>query len=284
MRWKPFFTPVPSLTPDEARSLLAESPEGDVTILDCRQPGEYEQGHIAGAVLVPLAQIADRAGELDADKPLVCYCAVGGRSRMASQLLSGKGFTRVYNLSGGIEAWEGRRAYGDPLQGLELFPAAQPLADALVVAYGMEEALRVFYLERSAAAVDGPVRELFERLARIEEAHRESIYRRYVEATGQAVEREHFLARVIEPRLEGGMTVEDYQALFGPDWTSQDDVLILAMTIEAQALDLYLRAARQAAEESARRALMQIAQEEKSHLEQLGALIGTGTDLPTDLV
>ena len=49
MRWKQFFTPVQSMNPDEARAYLSDKTLQDVTILDVRQPGEYEEGHIPGA-------------------------------------------------------------------------------------------------------------------------------------------------------------------------------------------------------------------------------------------
>jgi rhodanese-related sulfurtransferase/rubrerythrin len=275
MRWKPFLTPVPAVSPDEAAEMIAARDERDLILLDCRQPGEYEQGHIAGAVLFPLADLADRASELDPQKPLICYCGMGARSRLAAQLLAGKGFQEVYNLSGGYEAWHGRRAFGDPERGLDLFPTEQPLEVSLIVAYGMEDALREFYEERARAVDSDEAAALFARLAEVEQAHRESIHRRYRETTGDQIDEETFAARVVEPRLEGGMAVGEYMALFQPDWNAPQEVIELAMTIEAQALDLYLRAARRAADPDTALNLSEIAHEEKSHLQQLGRLLDT---------
>lgn len=273
MRWKPFFTPVPAVTVDEAAHILQTRSEDELILLDCRQPGEYRQGHIAGAVLFPLSELADRAGELDPTKPVICYCGMGARSRMAAQILSGKGFQEVYNLSGGWDAWNGRRAFGDAEQGLELFPADQPLADSLIVAYGMEAALKEFYQQRAESIDSDEARSLFRALADAEQAHQHGIHQRYRDATGRDIDEETFAHKVVEPRLEGGLTVEEYMALFGPNWSAPGEILELAMTIEAQALDLYLRAARSAEDPEAALQLSEIAHEEKAHLERLGALL-----------
>ena len=73
MRWKQLFTPVQSIEPDEAREFMACHPEGSYTLLDVRQPGEYEQEHLPGAKLVPLPNLADSLKELDPQKPIVVY-------------------------------------------------------------------------------------------------------------------------------------------------------------------------------------------------------------------
>jgi len=52
---------------------MADRSSDDVTILDVRQPGEYEAGHIPGAKLIPLPDLADRLDEIDPDKPAVVY-------------------------------------------------------------------------------------------------------------------------------------------------------------------------------------------------------------------
>ena len=109
MRWKQFFTPVKSFNPKEAKDYIDRKTADDYTLLDVRQPAEYESEHIPGATLIPLPDLGSRLTEIDADKPAIVYCAIGGRSRVASQMLAGKGFKEVYNLSGGIKAWRPKR-------------------------------------------------------------------------------------------------------------------------------------------------------------------------------
>lgn len=106
MKWKQFLTPVQSFSNEEARTYMGERPREGYTLLDVRRLREYEKERIPGATLVPLPELPDRMGELDPDKPVLVYCAVGGRSRAAAQLLAGKGFKEVYNLKGGIKAWQ----------------------------------------------------------------------------------------------------------------------------------------------------------------------------------
>lgn len=79
-----------------------------VYVLDVREPNEYQICRIPGAVLIPLAQLPNRLGELpgagDA-RELIVHCKMGGRSAKAVKLLHEKGFTQARNLTGGILAW-----------------------------------------------------------------------------------------------------------------------------------------------------------------------------------
>ena len=91
-------------------------PEG-VTVLDVREPLEWQHGHIDGAVHIPLTQIPDRAAELPVDQQLLVVCKVGGRSSQATAFLREEGFEAI-NLAGGMIDWveAGRPmvAEGDP--------------------------------------------------------------------------------------------------------------------------------------------------------------------------
>lgn len=73
MRWKQLFTPVQSLETKEAQALMAGWSEGSYTLLDVRQPGEYEKEHLPGAILIPLPDLADAYSRLDPSKPIIIY-------------------------------------------------------------------------------------------------------------------------------------------------------------------------------------------------------------------
>ncbi len=77
-------------------------------VLDVREPDEYAAGTITGSRNIPLSAIAQRAGELSKHKakPVVVICQSGQRSAKATGQLQKEGFTEVYNLSGGINAWK----------------------------------------------------------------------------------------------------------------------------------------------------------------------------------
>jgi adenylyltransferase/sulfurtransferase len=77
----------------------------DVDLIDVREPAEWRMGHIPGARLVPLGQIAEEIPKLNPARETIVYCKVGGRSRHAARQLAEAGIRSVSNLSGGILAW-----------------------------------------------------------------------------------------------------------------------------------------------------------------------------------
>ena len=275
MRWKQFLTPVKSMNVDQAREYIHKKPPDELTLLDVRQPNEYEAGHLPGARLIPLPDILSRIGEIDSRKATVVYCAVGGRSRIAAQMIAAQGFSDVYNLSGGFKAWKGDAAFGAEEKGLELFTGNESVEETLVVAYSLEEGLRSFYLEMQDKVNNSDARNLFEKLSEIEVKHQERILDEYRKITGSSITREEFEKNIVVNALEGGLTTEEYANLFHPDWESVTDIIEVAMSIEAQALDLYLRASERSDEPQSQKVLRQIADEERTHLAQLGKLIET---------
>jgi len=75
------------------------------TLIDVREPNEYAYARIPGGVLKPLGDFHEWAQELDKDQEYVLYCHTGSRSWQAVYLLERMGFTKIYNLSGGIDSW-----------------------------------------------------------------------------------------------------------------------------------------------------------------------------------
>jgi hydroxyacylglutathione hydrolase len=90
---------LPQVSPDE---LAAEADTG--FLLDVRGESEWAGGHLAGATLIPLPELADRMGEVPSDRPVVVQCQSGSRSAIAASLLRARG-RRVRNLTGGYSAW-----------------------------------------------------------------------------------------------------------------------------------------------------------------------------------
>jgi sulfur-carrier protein adenylyltransferase/sulfurtransferase len=76
-----------------------------LTIVDVREPHEYQINRINGSVLIPLGDIPKRYVELDPSDEIVVQCKVGGRSAKAAEFLRSKGYANVLNLTGGILAW-----------------------------------------------------------------------------------------------------------------------------------------------------------------------------------
>jgi rhodanese-related sulfurtransferase len=93
------------LNPAEFESILSK--DKTVQLVDVRTPEEYAAGHIEGARLIDFydTDFATRIGKLDKNKPVLVYCAAGGRSASAAEQLNKMGFKKVYDLAGGMRAW-----------------------------------------------------------------------------------------------------------------------------------------------------------------------------------
>jgi sulfur-carrier protein adenylyltransferase/sulfurtransferase len=90
---------------DAAALRREQASGGTLTLVDVREPHEWASGTIDGARLIPLAELASRSGQIDANASVVVYCQKGSRSRRGAELLRSAGFTDVRSLTGGIEAW-----------------------------------------------------------------------------------------------------------------------------------------------------------------------------------
>jgi len=94
---------VDELSPRSLKQLMENGSE--LLLLDVREPFEHEVCSIDGSKLIPIGELERRLGELGRDDDIVVYCHVGIRSARAAEFLTGRGFTKVRNLTGGIRAW-----------------------------------------------------------------------------------------------------------------------------------------------------------------------------------
>lgn len=94
------------ITVDEAYKMIKKA-RGNLVILDVRNQSEYKLGHLYGAVLIPVYALEERISELQdyISTPIIVYCKAGSRSQTACEILASYGFTKVYNMLGGITAW-----------------------------------------------------------------------------------------------------------------------------------------------------------------------------------
>ncbi len=191
------------------------------------------------------------------------------RSRAAAAILADRGFDKVYNMQGGIEAWEGLVASGVPESGMAHFGDAERPDELALLAWLLEDGSREFYLRCGEFLKDEDARKLFHDLARAEENHEHAVgelYRSF--ATGKRVE--DSVPQEREHVMEGGMKVDE--ALV---WARDKEVrriLEMAIGLEANAYDLYLKLERKF-EGDAKKVFALLAGDEKKHLERLGALL-----------
>jgi rubrerythrin len=223
--------------------------------------------------MVPLGDLKEGTQDLDPEKPTLVYCAVGGRSRVAAQLLSGRGFKEVYNLSGGIKAFRGAKATGPQELNLDLVRGDESPRDMLKLAYGLERALGIFYEKCQEKGQDKELLDLFAKLGHVEDIHKKKVYERYTALVPEAPEMAVFEAGMEPSIMEGGFHLNDFLAANEPWLKNINEVLELAMMLEIQALDLYLRFAEKSQEEGTKQVLFTLADEEKVHVKSLAKLL-----------
>jgi molybdopterin/thiamine biosynthesis adenylyltransferase/rhodanese-related sulfurtransferase len=94
---------IPEISPHELKQRMDAGEPFE--LIDVREPFEYEIARIEGAKLIPLGEIAQRLDDLEREQPIIVHCHSGKRSAQAVRLLQQRGFAKVYNLGGGIDAW-----------------------------------------------------------------------------------------------------------------------------------------------------------------------------------
>ena len=92
------------ISPDDYVSRFQEG-DSDSMLIDVRTPGEYNSGHIAGSVNIPVDDLQRRLSQVPQNQPIIVYCRSGNRSAQAASILADAGYPDVYDL-GGIITWE----------------------------------------------------------------------------------------------------------------------------------------------------------------------------------
>jgi len=97
---------IADISTQDASALIEENP--DLIIIDVRRPSEFATGHIENAINLNYQSktFGDELNDLEKDKTYLVYCAVGGRSAYARDMMQGLGFMEVYNMTGGINQWK----------------------------------------------------------------------------------------------------------------------------------------------------------------------------------
>jgi sulfur-carrier protein adenylyltransferase/sulfurtransferase len=191
---------------------------------------------------------------------------------VAAQMLNGYGFKEVYNLKGGIKGWQGYKASGPEELNLDMVRGDETPAQIAALAIGMEESLKQFYQTLLAKAQDGDVRQLFTKMVEVSELHKQKFVEFYQNLEpGSDVA--GLLASVKTDVMEGGYRMDDFIRQNEPHMQTLLGALDIAMMLETQALDLYGRFAAKAEVAATKDFLLNVAQEEKTHLNMLGQLL-----------
>ncbi len=265
---------IESLSVEKAKEWVADKKEGEAVLLDVRQPEEYRTGHLPGALFIPLPNLIDKVGELDPEKAVLAYCRSGNRSRAAAAFLLSEGFSEVYSLDGGITAWNGHVATGDYTEGLILLKGRETAEELMSLALALEEGSRMFYTGIAGLTSDVEAKGIFTAIAEAEAKHKANILQAYTLVTGKDVSEDILSGEPLKGVMEGGVRVEDAIGYINKQGKALLEMLEIAMQVETNSLDLYIRMSREIGDVNAKNIFGSLIEEEKLHLSRLGKLLG----------
>ena len=141
------------------------------------------------------------------------------------------------------------------------------------MAYGLEAGLAEFYRRMAGNTPDLEVSALLEKLAGMEDIHKDRLFGLYADLEGGAPDRREFEAGTVTDAMEGGFTTETFIRKNRESMQTPSGVLEVAMMLETQGMDLYLRYAEKSEDLRAREVFYGLGEEEKVHMRLLGDLM-----------
>ena len=268
-----FFQKVKSVSPDEVRTIIKEKSTDEYCLLDVRQPGEYEQGHIPGARLVPLAELQSNLDKIQPDRMTIVYCRSGNRSRSGVGILNGAGLDDVYNMDGGILAYNGLIAAGPPEAGVFCFPDNMTPEELIAMSWYIEDGSQRYLESVKNLTQDQDVQVIFTSLIDHKIAHKGSLSQLFQKISEQTAG-DDFPTSVLQKPPHDVMAgcVSVPEAVKWSENKSISDILDLLMALEANTFDLYLKLGRQVESDRARSVFMELSEEEARHLEKIATI------------
>ncbi len=269
-----------NISAEALRSYIDQHEEKDYLLVDVRQPAEYAQSHIPGAKLVPLMNLESALPDLPSGQDIIFYCRSGNRSQAAAVIAAGSSTSlqKIFNLSGGIMAWDGKTLSDFPR--VQTFSDSKSPADMLLQSMDLEKGALRFYLDVLKTFADQPFVKIIKPLVRAEEAHARSIYRFWRSITENPPTFDELFASLTGDILEGGGNLHD--AISKVKAIEENLCLKLfetALEIEFRAYDLYRTMANRSPDDDARHVFLSIAQIEKDHMQLLAEAIAECPEL-----
>ncbi len=185
-------------------------------------------------------------------------------------MLSGLGFKEVYNLKGGMMAWEGLQATGPQELNMDLVRGDESPAEMVRLSYSMENGLQKFYENMQERTKNKAIQALFLKLVQIEQNHKKRLSELYAKMEAPEKALEGLESDSAQGMMEGGFSIEAFTQQNEPFLDTPHHVIEMAMMLETQALDLYLRFSQKTENKDTKVVLFRLADEEKAHLALLG--------------
>ncbi len=258
------------ITAKELNQFVKSHNEKEYLLVDVRQPDEYSEGHIPGAKFIPLNELVSDLSGLPANRDLIFYCHSGGRSLAAASIFFEEGITEktIYNLEGGILAWEGKTLKGFPK--IQVFDKTKAPVELLLTAMDLEKGAWRFYTYILDNISVDPIIPTLEQLSKAEIAHAKTVYGFWKKAASAPIAFDQLYESLGGEILEGGESlVEVLGYLENIEENRCLRILELALHIEYAAFDLYKTMAEQEKDQTVRDSFLSIAQAEKSHMRML---------------
>lgn len=198
------------------------------------------------------------------------------RSRSAATMLLGSGLKNVYSMEGGIRAWKGMVAHGLPEAGMAYFSPAANAEEVVGLAWALEEGSGLFYQGLSKHfSSDAEAQKMFSWLVAAEKNHEKHLLETYETLVGARPDfeklRVKFSDKLSGTVMEGGILVEEALAWVKDKGVSEG--LEVAIALEVNAYDLYVKMSRAIDDKQAREIFETLAEEEQVHLEKLSGLL-----------
>jgi rhodanese-related sulfurtransferase/rubrerythrin len=264
-----------NMTAEELKQFVQSNNEKDYLIVDVRQPEEYTDGHIPGAKFIPLNELVSDFSGLPQDRDLIFYCHSGGRSTAAASMSSEEKITekRIYNLTGGILAWEGKTLRGFPK--IRVFDKHKTAEDLLFTAMDLEKGAWRFYTHILENFDVDPIISFLKQLSTAEIGHAKIVYGFWKTVAHTVRPFDELFKDLKGEILEGGDNLLDVlDFLKNIKGNPCAHIIELALHIEYAAFDLYRNMAGNAKDPTARDTFITIAQAEKNHMRTLAEALG----------
>lgn len=263
-----------NLSVEELKKYIDTQEEKDYMLIDVRQPDEYTQAHIPGSKLIPLTELESRLVDFPSNIDIVFYCRSGARSKAASVMSSGSAvpLKKIYNLMGGIMAWDGKTLTAFPR--VKVFDNVEEPADMFLKSMDLEKGALRFYSYVVEKYAGQPFVHIMAPLVKAERIHAQSIYRYWEKIAECPPPFDELFENLKGDILEGG---EDLQSVIQRFESIEHNpclgLIELALDIEYSAYDLYRSMADRTDDDTARNVFLTIAQVEKSHIQMLASAI-----------
>lgn len=270
----------------DARSLreyVNTHAESEYDLIDVRQPSEYEIGHIPGARLLPLRELAARMDEIHPDRDAIFYCSVGGRSMAAAVMAAESGVFRkgIYTLDGGMADWNGKSLSDRPP--LRLFEAGKSPRETLLTALELEKGSWLLYVELLKAPPKRFSCASIQELADMKKSNARMLHDT-LKAVSSEEETEHMASfeRLFES-LRGGIIAsgDDPAPILGwakAHYENCEQLINLAVELEYRAYDLYRNMAFDARNAEEEQAFLEMSRREKELLVRIAGEMDKAVD------